>query len=289
MANFNTTTSGVFIPEVWSQRTLVAAESKFVAAKLVSRYDADVSGKGDVIHIPNVSNFSGARDKSNDTDVTLDVITDTEKTITINKHKYIAFALEDKLVKQSSYDLAGAYTDKAGYDIAKAVDTDLLALYSGFTTTDAGSYEADISAASMVAAIQEMMVNDVPMTDRAFIIYASQAAALLNVAELVKADFIGEYNMPTRVQTGPASNHLYGTLYGIPVYFSTNVPVTAGTTQQVHNVLIHKEAWALAMQMAPRVQKQYEILKLSDVVTVDTLYGVSTTRPTFGVELRSTV
>lgn len=289
MANFTTTTSANFIPEIWSNRTLDATESKLVAAKLVSRYDDDIAAYGDTVHIPEVSNFSAARDKSADTEITLDALTEDEKVIYINKHKYVAFAIEDRLAKQSKFDLVGHYTQKAGYAIAKAVDSDILALYSDFTTTDAGSYEADISAASMVAAIQELMVNDVPREDQAFIIYSSQAAALQNVQQFATVDYMGEMQKPTVTQTGPESAHLYGTLYGIPVYYSTNVSTTSGTTNSVHNVLIHKEAWALAMQMAPRVQMQYSIKDVADIVLTDVLYGVKTTRTDFGVELRSTI
>jgi len=288
MSNFTTTTSAVFIPEIWSNRTLDAAESKLVAANLVSRYDADVSAKGDTVHIPEVGHFSAARDKSADTDLTLDTITEDEKVIYINKNKYKAFAVEDIVAKQSQYDLVGNYTKQAGYAIAKAVDTDLLSLYSEFTTDDAGSYEADISASSMVAAIQQLMVNDVPREDLAFIIHSSQAASLMNVQNFATSDYMGEANKPTVTQTGPSSSYLYGTLYGIPVYYTNNVQNTSGTTTSVHNVLIHREAWALAMQMAPRVQMQYDIRSLADIVAVDILYGVKTTRPDFGVELRST-
>lgn len=289
MANFTTTTSAVFIPEVWSMRTLDATESKLVAAKLVSRFDADVSEKGDVVHIPEVSNFTQARDKAAGTDITLDAITESEKTITINQHKYVAFAVEDKLAKQSGYDLVGHYTQKAGYQIANAVDTSILELWSDLTTTDVGSYESDITAASLVAAIQTLMQNDVPREDMAFVVDASQAGAMLNVADFVRADYIGNQNEFTRIVTGVDSAYMYGTLYGIPVYYSTNVQKTSGTTTSVHNMLFHKEAFALAMQMAPRVQKQYEITKLADIVVTDVLYGVQTIRPDFGVEIRSSV
>lgn len=288
MANFTTTTSAVFIPEVWSMRTLDATESKLVAAKLVSRFDADVSEKGDIVHIPEVSNFSAARDKSAGTDITLDALTESEKTITIDQHKYVAFAIEDKLAKQSAYDLVGHYTQKAGYQIANAVDTSLLSLWSDLTTTDVGSYEADVSAASLVAAIQTLMVNDVPREDMAFVVDASQAGAMLNVADFVRADYIGNQDEFTRIVTGVDSAYMYGTLYGIPVYYSTNVQKTAGTTTSVHNMLFHKEAFALAMQMAPRVQKQYDIMALADIVVTDVLYGVQTLRSEFGVEIRST-
>jgi hypothetical protein len=288
MANFTTTTSAAFIPEVWSAATIVATENKLIVAPKVKRFDADVAQYGDIIHVPNVSNFSAARDKSANTTLTLDTITETSTDITINQHKYVSFMVEDVTAKQSKYNLVTEYTDRAGYAIAKAVDTSLLDLYTGFTTTDAGSYETDITDAGILAAIQQLELNDVPMEDRCFIVHAGQLTALLAIDKFVKADFLGQYDQPTRVETGAASSTLFGTLYGIPVYFTNNVSVTAGTTVYVHNVLIHKEAWALAMQMAPRVQMEYQINYLADQVVTDVMYGVQTLRPTFGVELRST-
>lgn len=288
MANFTTTTSASFIPEVWAASTLVATESNLVVAPRVKRFDAEAAEYGDVVHVPNISNFSAARDKSINTNVTLDTITDTSTDITIDQHKYVAFAIEDKLAKQSKYDLTAEYTERAGYQIAKAVDTSLLDLYTGFTTTDVGSYEADITDASILAAIQQLELGDVPMEDRCFIIHSGQMTALLGIDKFVKADFLGQYDMATRVVEGPSSRSMFGTLYGIPVYYTTNVSITTGTTNYVHNVLIHKEAWALAMQLSPRVQMEYDLDMLADKVVTDVIYGVQTLRPTFGVEIRST-
>lgn len=288
MANFTTTTSASFIPEVWSASTIVATENALVVAPKVKRFDAESAEFGDVIHVPNISNFDSARDKSANTNVTLDTITETSVDISIDQHKYVAFAIEDKLAKQSKYDLTSEYTERAGYQIAKAVDSDLLALYTGFTNTDVGSYESDITDASVLSAIQQLELQDVPMEDRCFIIHAGQMTALLGIDKFVKADYLGQYDLPTRVQEGPSSRSMFGTLYGIPVYYTNNVAVTTGTTNYVHNVLIHKEAWALAMQMAPRVQMEYDLDMLADKVVTDIIYGVKTLRGEFGVEIRST-
>jgi len=289
MSNFtHSGTSAAFIPEVWSASTLVATENNLIVAPKVKRFDADVASYGDVVHVPNISNFDAARDKAVNTSVTLDTVTDTSTDITIDQHKYVAFAIEDQLAKQSKYDLTSEYTDRAGYQIAKAVDTSLLDLYTGFTTTDAGSYETDITDAGILAAIQQLELNDVPMEDRCFIIHAGQMTALMAIDKFVKADYLGQYDIATRVQEGPSSRSMFGTVYGIPVYYTNNVSITTGTTDYVHNVLIHKEAWALAMQMSPRVQMEYDIDLLADKVVTDVLYGVNTLRPTFGVELRST-
>jgi alcohol dehydrogenase class IV len=85
----------------------------------------------------------------------------------------------------------------------------------------------------------------------------------------------------------------YDDLIGGDVFVTNDVPhfitipTTAGTPTQYHNVLIHKEAWALAMQQAPRLQAQYLVASLAWLVVVDSIYGTTTIRPTFGVEVRS--
>ena len=105
--------------------------------------------------------------------------------------------------------------------------------------------------------------------------------------KLVKADFLGQYQNPTVVQKGPPSRYMWGDIYGVPTYYTKQVPVSAGTPQQIHNILFHKEALALALQLAPRTQSQYIIEYLSNLTVVDTIYGIKTLRTDFGVEVRS--
>jgi len=174
-----------------------------------------------------------------------------------------------------------------GYAIAQAVDTDLLGLYTGFTNTDVGTYGSDITDAVIVAAIQAIDEANAPIEDRAIILKPSQKAAIMKLDKFVKADYLGQYQEPTPVRRGPNNRYLWGEIYGIPVYYTTQVPTTAGTPTQTHNVLIHKEAWALALQQAPRTQASYWQKDLAWLVTVDVIYGVATLRSDFGVEIRS--
>jgi len=280
------TTGAVFIPEVWSSETLRATESALVMAPLVKRFDSLVAGKGDTIHIPNISNLS-ATDKSANTAVTLQAPTETETTISIDKHKESSFLVEDILRVQSNYDLMGEYTNKAGYSIAKAVDTDLLGEYSNLTSTDVGTYGVDITDSVILSAMESLDLVDAPFEDRYFVIYPTQKTKLLSLDKFVKSDYMGEWNRPTPVRTGPNSRYEWGTIYGMPVYYSTQVTQTAGTPTQTHNLLFHKEAFALAMQQAPRVQSDYILEYVGNLVVVDVIYGVKTLRGTFGVEVRS--
>jgi len=286
MPNFTTTTSAVFIPEVWSVETQRAAERALVLAPLVKRYDSLVKQRGDTIHIPKVSNLS-ANDKIQNSEVTLQTVTETEVPIAIDQWKEVSFEIEDIVKVQSQYDLRSEYTAKAGYAIAQAVDTDLFALYASLTNADVGTYAVDITDPVIVAALQKLDEADAPLEDRFLVIAPSQKAAIMKTDKFVKADYLGQYDMPTPVKRGPNNRYLWGDIYGIPTYYTNQVPVTAGTPVQTHNILFHKEAFALAMQMSPRTQASYWQKDLSWLVTADTIYGVAALRGDFGVEIRS--
>lgn len=281
-----TTTGANFIPEVWSPEVLRAAENALVMATLVKRFDSLVTGKGDTIHIPNLSNLT-ASDKSANTQVSLQAPTESDTSISINKHKESSFLVEDLLKVQSNYDLMGEYTTKAGESIARQIDTDLLTEYTNFTNTDVGTYGTDISDAVVLAADEALDLANAPMEDRAFVIYPTQKTALMRIDKFVKADYVGQYNSSTMVRTGPNSRYMWGELYGKPVYYTKQVVATAGTPTQYHNILFHKEALALALQQAPRVQSQYILEYLGNLVVCDVIYGVKTIRADFGIEIRS--
>lgn len=284
--HITTTTADKFIPEVWSMEVLRATEDALVMAPLVKRYDSLVAERGDTIHIPNLSNLA-ANDKSASTQVTLQTITESETTININKHKETSFLVEDIVKVQSNYDLLAEYTSKAGYAISEAVDSDLLALYSGFTNTDVGTYGSDVTNAVILSAIEALDLANAPLEDRAFVFHPTQKTAIAQIDQFVRADYLGNYQSPKPAAAGPKSSSLWGELWGIPAYYTNQVPVTAGTPSQKHNILFHKEAIALAMQQKPRVQSEYILEYLGTLVVVDVIYGVKNLRGNFGVEIRS--
>lgn len=246
-----------------------------------------VTGRGQTIDIPNISNAFTARAKVQGTDVTDDTATETQTQISINNWYYNSFIIEDIVSVQAIYDLRSEYSNKAGYSIAKKVDTDVMGNYSSWTNTAVGTYGIDIGDATIVAAYEALNLADMPLDDRAFIVYPKQISAIMKLDKFVKADYQGEYQKATRVQTGPNSRYLWGTIYGVPVYYTNNLPYTAATPTQYHNMLLHKEAIALALQQAPRLQAAYWLVSLGWRVIVDTIYGYSALRLTGGVEVRS--
>lgn len=284
---FTTTTSSVFLPTVWSREVVRATENALVAAGLVKRYDYLVQGRGQTIDIPNVSNAFTARAKTQGTDVTDDAVTETQTQIQVNNWYYNSFIIEDIVSVQSIYDLRTEYSNKAGYSIAKQVDTSVMSQYSSWTNTAVGTYGVDVGDATILAAWESLNLQDMPLEDRAFIVHPKQVTAILKIDKFVKADYQGQYQNPTRVKTGPNNRYMLGEVYGIPVYFTNNLPTTAGTPTQYHNLHFHKEAIALALQQAPRLQAAYWLVSLGWRVIVDTVYGVSALRLTGGTEMKS--
>lgn len=274
--NFTTTTHSAFIPEIWSEKAKVATESNLVMGNLVLRdYEGEIKEMGDTVHIPNISNLT-AKQKAADTDVTFETITETSDTISIDQHWYTAFKVEDIVKAQANMDLKAPYTDKAGYALAKKIDTHLLGLYANLSQ-QVGSAGTDVNETNFLLAIQYLDVNDAPETDRHAVFYADQKSAMLDVDQFVRYDATGQ---------GPADSPIikgrFGEIYGVNTYFTTNV-TTTGSPTGAHNLVFHREFAALAIQKDIRAQSDYNIRSLADEVVLDVLYGYSEYRDNFGV------
>lgn len=285
MANITTVTAAVFIPALWSVETLRATEVALVAAPLVKRFDSQVSSRGNAIHIPNVSNLT-ANAKSVNTDVTTQTITETETVLNIDKWYEASFKVEDMAEVQSNYDLRAEYSTKAGYAIAKQVDTDVLGLYSNFTNTAVGTYGSAITDVTILNAILALDNADIPMEDRYLVINPAQKNEIMKIDKFVRKDYVGQYQTPGVAVKGPNTRFLWGDIYGYPVYYTNNVPTTVATPTQVHAMLFQKEAMALALQQAPRMQAAYWLPSLAWYVVTDVIYGVKALRTTAGVEIK---
>ena len=122
-AHMTTTTHTKFIPELWSDEVVAAYKSNLVLANLVTRMNHS-GKKGDTIHIPKPTR-GAASAKAAQTEVTLIAATETELTISIDKHFEYSRMIEDILEKQALSSMRTFYTDDAGYALAKQADTHL--------------------------------------------------------------------------------------------------------------------------------------------------------------------
>jgi len=305
------TEAATFVPEIWSDEIIAAYQKNLKMAPLVKRI-AMAGKKGDVIHIPKPTR-GDANAKAADTAVTIIANTESELTVTINRHFEYSRLIEDIVEVQALSSLRQFYTEDAGYALAVQVDNDLHAAGTGFgnggaivfspaetdyqhtgcffndggTTTQytddtlvAGDEFTDAFFRDM---IQKLDDNNVPMENRNLIIPPATRNAIMGIDRYVSSDF---------VSGGTVNNGLIGNLYGVDVYVSANCRTiesaadnTAGTVDTRAALLFHTEAVVMAEQMAVRSQTQYKQEYLSTLYTADTLYGVQVYRPEAGFVL----
>lgn len=295
------TTAATFIPEAWSDEVIAAFKANLVAANLVTNMDF-VGQKGDVLHIP-VPTRGVASAKAASTQTTLIAATENEKTLTINQHWEYSRLIEDIVKVQSLPSLRKFYTDDAGYALAKKIDSFVHGLaatlnggtsYSKAQVNNSGALADWDPAANTntgnAAALSDEFIRrlierldnaDLPGRGRAFVIPPVEKRKLLGLARFTEQAFTGETG-----SGNPIRNGLIGDLYGIPVYVSTNCPTIAATdasTDQIVGLLIHESALALVMQQNPRMQTQYKLEWLADLMTADVVFGGGELRDNAGL------
>lgn len=269
--------------QVWSKELTRAFEAQLVLAKLVSRFDAESKGAKSVI-IPGVSNLV-AYDKVANNGVILQAPNETSITLNLNKHKHVAFVIEDAVMAQMTAPYMEEYAKKASYGIKRALDTDIANLATGFSQS-AGTYNTTVSTTAVLTAVRLLDDADVPQEERAWVLKPKAVADLRTISDYTRYDGTGYAGAQADGSVGAkkSGQGLVGMLYNAPVYMSTQV-LQSGNN--ISNLYIHKEAIALGIQREARVQSEYKLEYLGWLTVADTQYGVIERRDNAGIEFRS--
>ena len=300
-----TTTAATFIPEIWSDEIIAGYKKNLVLANLINKMNHS-GKKGDTIHIPKPSRGSASAKAAN-TEVTLIAATESEVQVAINKHFEYSRLIEDIVDVQAQPSLRSFYTEDAGYALATQLDSDIGLLAKTFGDDNgAGSdfvhsnsfyidaanglaaYAVDTVAATDLftdlafrEAVQQLDDNDVPMDGRFLVIPPSVRTTIMGIDRYQSSDFVDNRGVV---------NGQIGSLYGVDIYVSNNLPVvetaadnTASAVDTIGAIMAQKDAMVLAEQIGVRTQTQYKQEYLGDLMTADTLYGVKTVRPESGL------
>ena len=300
----NTTKAATFIPELWSDEIVAAYKKNLVLANLVNKMSM-VGKKGDSLNIPK-PNRGSATAKAANTAVTIQASTEGNIQIVVDKHFEYSRMIEDIVDVQALDSMRRFYTDDAGYALAIQLDNDLFTLSKSFGDGDGSDYthsnvyyvNADAGIATYAVdtvasgddfsdlAFRELIKlmddQDTPMDGRFLVIPPSARRDILGIDRYNSSDFVDGRSV---------NNGQIGTLYGVDIYVSSNVPVietaadnTAGDDVR-GAILAHRDTMVLAEQMNVRTQTQYKQEYLADLMTADTLYGVKELRPETGFVL----
>lgn len=272
------TTGANFIPELWGPPVIVATEDNLVFRPLCWDWSDPVKGKGDTIHVPNISNLT-SNTKTAGSEVTLNSPTESKVDLDIDTHEDCSFLIEDILKAQSSFNLMKFYTGKSGFAVAESMDTAANALVSGFSQIQ-GSAGVDLGDSQIRDGIEQLDLANAPDNDgnRAIVIHPTQKNALFAIEKYFRADFRNDGQSDILVRGR------FGKIYNMPVLTSTNIGTSGGAYL---NSMFHREAIAIANQLGPRTQGDYILEYLGNLVVTDAIWGQTESRDSFGVWLQS--
>lgn len=252
---------------------------------------------GKQLNIPYPGTFT-AQDKAENTVATVQTPSGgATVSITLSKHKYVDFIVEDFGAAQANTNLLDRYVRPAAIALGNAVEDDLFGLYTNFTGGNVGTSGTDLTAAEVRSARKLLNDNLAPMEGRTLIVSDKDEIALLGDSTLAQ---YWAYAQQAAVSEGSI-----GRLYGFDVFVSQRVPVVAGTPASTKDIAFQTDALMIATRpfrdppagsgvqvstvmdpetgLALRVLYQYDINNRGTRVGFDILYGIVNLRPTLGV------
>jgi len=273
------TTDTRYVPQMYSKLVLAARHRNLVAAKLFANRTSD-GPKGSAVQFPIKSLMTAtAWTEGNRLTDNLNATTESYKSITMNQEYVAPFHITKRLKDQSLYDSVALSAKESVYAVEKQIDTQILSNADSFTTTPIGGQGVAITAPVIVAAKEALDVNDVPDTDRFWILDPRTRSDLLNLTGnyFTSMDFSGEKGFATGK---------VGYILGDPVYFSTNLPFGMVGSPSVafrKNIYAHKEAIGVVLQRNAEYEIEYDIDTQGWIGNTSALWGSGVLRPDHGV------
>ena len=275
MAEVTTSTAANFIPEMWRDAIMDFAMRKFQLKNQVSDFSSLMSGGGDILHIPKVTEETAAN-LSSGSAVTYGANTDGEVQLTVDQHAYEAKRIGDHVRIQESADLFNAYAKSMGYAIAKYIENYIAVSVIQTATGNDVSLSDDntFTTALIRSGLQKLLDANHDYADGETYFYMSPAAYM---SALSLQDF---YDASRRGDgTNPNVSGSVGQIYGIPTFVSTDFDDDGGSGDETA-AIFKKESVYFAAQLQPRVQSAYDIDYLSTSVVVDCLFGAKLSHAT---------
>lgn len=287
---------------------LVAAEAleavmgNLVMGKLVNRdFEPMLAQAGDTVNVPIPATLV-ANDLTRGNPVATQAVSLGNAQVVLNKHKEATFNIPDVTAALARPDLVKTYLSPATIAIAEAIEGDLMALYSGFTTNATlGTGGSAITEAVVDAAETALFNAKVPQgQQKYFVVNGDTYGTLRQIQRFSEQQTFGN-------GLEAIGNGNVGKLKDFFVFRSQFVKQTGAGPITTNNIAFAKDAIALAMRRLPqplpgtgaiaeyaelgnfgvRVTMSYQPNTLSQQFTVDALYGCAVLRNAFGVQVRS--
>lgn len=272
MAGSTTTTLNDLLPAITAEAMFVAGERSIMRG-LVKNY-ALAPGQGKTITVP-IYPLQTAAPVAEGDEVGNTAVSTSGATLTVSTAA-IRTLVTDLAIASSASNVVADLGRLFGEAIARKIDTDLLALFSGFSTS-VGAADAALSAATIAKAAATLRAGGVPAQDLACVVNPY-------VAYDLKANLTNTFANPNAglIQNEAMATGYVGTLFGIPVYES-NLIANNGTAGDYVGGVFHREALGLAMVGDIMIEQQRRASFLGTDVVASAHYGVGELYDGYGV------
>lgn len=234
--------------------------------------------KGQDIKVPFLGD-AVAKDKVENSPVVNQTVSVSTKTLTLNKHKYVAVTEEDVAKYFTNYEGLKEYATIQARAIAKAFELDVISLFTGFATS-LGSGNGSVFSFDTCGDInQQFHLAGIDIT-----MPGSEAYVVLDpehykdvLASRDQYDIAGDRGLQ-QVNKGK----LIETPHGCKMMRSNFITKTGGAAKMA---ALTKDAIMVGFGIKPRVQRDYILPELGTLQVADVFYGVAECRDEAGILL----
>lgn len=270
----NETTSST-ISELYTE---IVAEALFVASEqsimrnLVRNYT--IAGGGKSVEVPIYANVSAAA-VNEATDLSNTAVNPTSVTITASEVG-IMTTLTDLARNSASRNVAGDIGRLFGEAIARKIDADLSALFTGFSTERAAGAGNELTVQDVFEAVADLRTANAPAPYYG-VFHPKQ---IFNVKKSLTNTFVGR---DTELSNEAMRTGFVGTIAGVQIFESSNISVD-GSDDSIGGVF-SQDALALAMMQDLKIESQRDASLRADEIVATAVYGVSEIHDSYGVKL----
>ena len=274
MANESTSST---LSELYTE---IVAEAQFVAQEqsimrnLVRNYA--ISGGGKAVEIPIYAAVSAAA-VSEASDLSNTAIDPSSVTITASEVGVMT-TLTDLARNAAPRNVAADIGRLFGEGIAKKQDTDMTALFDGFSSA-VGDGTAAISAASIFNAASTLRAAALNINECAVVLHPKIAFDL-------KANLTNTFanSNANDLANEALRSGFVGTLAGMRVFETSNMSNT-GNAGDYKGAAFHRDALAMAEMQGLKIETQRDASLRADEIVATAVYGVGEVHDSYGVEL----
>tara|TARA_Y100001937_G_scaffold8367_1_gene10411 strand:- start:180 stop:1019 length:840 start_codon:yes stop_codon:yes gene_type:complete len=270
----NETTSST-ISELYTE---IVAEALFVASEqsimrgLVRNYT--ISGGGKSVEVPIYATVSaGAVSEASDLSNT--AVNPTSVTITASEVG-IMTTLTDLARNSASRNVAADIGRLFGESIATKIDTDLAALFTGFSTEKGPGAGAEITVQDLFECAAELKTNKAP--GPYFGVFHPKQ--IFNVKKSLTNTFVGR---DTELSNEAMRTGFVGNIAGIQIFETSNIAVD-GSDDSIGGVF-SQDALALAMMQDLKIETQRDASLRADEIVATAVFGVGELHDSYGVKI----